>query len=82
MVLGQHDRQDEGEPGKQTIPIVEKFLHPNYDTPDRANDVALLKLKEPAVLGDTISPACLPHQGDFGDDSSYPAGKLAVRHCC
>ena len=60
--------------GKQHIPIIEKYIHPNYDTPDRANDIALLKLKTPAVLGDTVSPPCLPEQGDFGDDSTFPAG--------
>ena len=74
VVLGQHDRQDASEENKQTIPIAEKFIHPSYDNPDRANDVALLRLREPAVLGDTISPPCLPHQGDYGDESSYPAG--------
>lgn len=74
VVLGQHDRQDEGEPEKQTIAIAEKYIHPSYDSPDRANDIALLKLKEPAVLGDHVSPACIPDQGDFGDSSSFPAG--------
>ena len=72
--------QDETEAGKQTIVIQSKHLHPDYDSPDRANDIALLRLKEPAVMGDTVSPACLPEQGDFGDDSSFPEGK-EVRMC-
>ena len=42
---------------------------------DRAQDIALLKLLEPAVMGPTVSPACLPDLGDFGDDSSFPAGQ-------
>jgi hypothetical protein len=41
----------------------------------RANDVALLKLKEPAVLGSTVMPPCLPELGDFGDDSSFHPGE-------
>ena len=55
--------------------IQSKHLHPDYDSPDRANDIALLRLKEPAVMGDNVSPACLPEQGDFGDDSSFPEGE-------
>ena len=42
--------------------ITEKFIHPEYDSPARANDVALLKLETPAVMGKTLSPACLPDQ--------------------
>ena len=54
--------------------IQSKHIHPAYDSPDRANDVALLRLREPAMMGDTVSPACLPEQGDFGDQSSFPEG--------
>ena len=25
-------------------------------------------------LGDTVSPPCLPHYGDYGDESSYAPG--------
>jgi len=77
-VMGQHDRTDEHEEGKQKIDIAEKFIHPNYDTPDKANDIALLKLKTPVVMGPTISPACLPDQGDFGDDSTFPFGAECI----
>ena len=41
----------------------------------RANDVALLKLKEPAVLGSTVMPPYLPELGDFGDSSSFNPGQ-------
>ena len=78
VVVGQHDRRDEGEEGKQTITIAEKYIHPNYDSPDRAQDVALLKLVEPAVMGPTVSPPCLPDLGDFGDSSSFPAGMSCI----
>ena len=37
-------------------------------------DIALLKLETPATLGDTVSPPCLPHYGDYGDESSYAPG--------
>ena len=42
--------------------ISEKFIHPEYDNPARANDVALLKLESAATMGKTVSPACLPDQ--------------------
>ena len=59
--------QVESEAGRQTIVIQSKHIHPAYDSPDRANDIALLRLREPAMMGDTVSPACLPEQGGFGD---------------
>ena len=74
VVVGMHDRQDQAEEGREKIKIGDKFLHPDYDTPDRANDIALLKLETPATLGDTVSPPCLPHYGDYGDESSYAPG--------
>ena len=60
--------------GKQVIRIKEVFMHPQYDHPDRANDIALLKLKEPAQFSDTVSPPCIPDQDDFGDNSSFGVG--------
>ena len=71
-------REDDNEEGKQTITIADKFIHPEYDTPARANDVALLKLKEPAIIGPTVSPACLPDLGDYGDSSSFPEGASCI----
>ena len=70
-----HDRRgSEDDQDNQMIPISAKFIHPNYGTPDRAQDVALLKLRTPASLGKLTSPICLPEQGDFGDTSGFPAG--------
>ena len=54
--------------------IQSKHIHPAYNSPDRANDIALLRLREPAMMGDTVSPAYLHEQGDFGDQSSFPEG--------
>jgi hypothetical protein len=42
----------------------------------RANDVALLMLKEPAVMGPTVMLPCLPELGDYGDASSFHPGRL------
>ena len=78
VVVGQHDRRDQDEPDKQTIKIESKFLQPSYDSPDKANDVALLRLASPAVLGASVSSPCLPAQGDLGDSSSFPAGQTCL----
>jgi len=73
--LGMHDRRGgEDDADRQMIKISEKFIHPEYDSPARANDVALLKLETGALMGKTVSPPCLPDQGDFGDSSSFPEG--------
>jgi len=75
VYVGMHDRRGGAEEGdRQMIKIAAKFIHPSHDNPARANDIALLRLEEPATMGKTISPPCLPEQGDFGDESSFPAG--------
>jgi len=77
--LGMHDRRGgEDDADRQMIKISEKFIHPEYDSPARANDVALLKLETAAVMSKTVSPACLPDQGDFGDSSSFPEGANCI----
>ena len=78
-ILGMHDRRGGAEDAeRQIINIAAKFIHPDHDNPARANDLALLKLKTPGVPGKTVSPVCLPHQDDFGDSSSFPAGAPCV----
>ena len=44
-----HDRSAAEEEGRQTIKIGAKFTNENYDSPDRANDLALLKLDIPVI---------------------------------
>ena len=81
MAVGQHDRDDSSEAGKQQISIESVFIHPNYEKPSepkKSFDVALLKLKSPATLSDTVKTVCLPEVGDFGDDSSFPAGMECI----
>ena len=81
VALGQHDRDNENEPGKQYIDIEEVFMHPNYEKPGepkKSYDIALLKLKSEAELTDTVKTVCLPELGDYGDSSSFPAGMECV----
>ncbi|CAL4139337.1 unnamed protein product, partial [Meganyctiphanes norvegica] len=37
-------------------------VHPNYDTREITNDIALIHLDDPVVFGDTIKPVCLPQE--------------------
>ena len=59
-VIGQHDRREQD---KQTIKIGAKFIHPDYDNPDRDNDIALLKLSESLDIN-IYTPICLPCKND------------------
>lgn len=78
-IMGMHDRRGGmDDVDRQVVKIGAKFIHPDHDNPARANDIALLKLEEPAVMGKLVYPACLPKQGDYGDDSSFPAGSPCV----
>ena len=61
-------------PGRQNSRIEGVFIHPDYDEPDRANDIALVKITDAADFNDNVSPICLPDQDDFGDDSSFGVG--------
>ena len=38
MGLGMHDKHI-AEPSRQLIDIVAKYVHPDYDNPDRSHDV-------------------------------------------
>ncbi|GJQ80980.1 hypothetical protein Trydic_g4794 [Trypoxylus dichotomus] len=43
----------------QNIPIQAVIVHPNYNHAHSLNDIALLRLKEPAVFTDYVKPICL-----------------------
>ncbi|XP_077973771.1 chymotrypsin B-like [Styela clava] len=62
VLLGAHDKRS-AEASAQLIDIVAKYVHPQYDNPDRSHDVALVKLKTPAVLNEYVSLACEAHAG-------------------
>lgn len=43
--------------------IKDIFIHPNYSRSTTDNDIALLRLAQPATLSKTIVPICLPDSG-------------------
>ncbi|CAK8674593.1 unnamed protein product [Clavelina lepadiformis] len=72
VALGMHDRRG-NEASKQLIDVAAVYVHPQYDSPDRSHDVAMVKLKTPAVLNDDVSVACEAHK-----DWDFPANMQCV----
>ncbi|KAL6047901.1 hypothetical protein STEG23_016340 [Scotinomys teguina] len=60
--LGEYDlrRRDHWE---LDLEIKEVLVHPNYSRSTSDNDIALLRLAQPATLSKTIVPICLPNKG-------------------
>ena len=61
--VGEHDlvvRED----GEEEYIIQESILHPDYNRDTVDNDMALLRLPEPAKLGKSVALACVPEQGE------------------
>ena len=72
--LGDHNRNvDEGE---QFIQVSKIITHQSYGNSN--NDIALLRLAQPAIFGKNVQPVCLPNQGDAPKVGSkcYITGEL------
>ncbi|XP_072887838.1 proproteinase E-like [Hemitrygon akajei] len=72
VVLGEYDR-DAVEGGEQIIRPSGIFVHPQWNINCVAcgNDIALIKLAEPAVLNDKVQVACIPPYGDLLPNNFY-----------
>ena len=46
------------------LPPLQVFTHPKWDYKTSNNDITLIKLASPAVLGTTVSPVCLGETSD------------------
>lgn len=51
------------EKGEVDLDIEEVLVHPNYSRRTSDNDIALLRLAQPASLSQTVVPICLPDSG-------------------
>lgn len=72
IVAGEHDLgRDEGP--EQRIDVAEIISHENFDYDIIANDVCLLRLKEPLVFNDEVQPVKLPEQ-----DQAFESGDAIV----
>ncbi|XP_031792395.1 vitamin K-dependent protein C isoform X4 [Piliocolobus tephrosceles] len=60
--LGEYDLR-RWEKWELDLDIEEVFIHPNYTKSTTDNDIALLRLAQPATLSQTIVPICLPDSG-------------------
>uniref|UniRef100_G1S0R4 Vitamin K-dependent protein C n=1 Tax=Nomascus leucogenys TaxID=61853 RepID=G1S0R4_NOMLE len=60
--LGEYDLR-RWEKWELDLDIEEVFVHPNYSKSTTDNDIALLRLAQPATLSQTIVPICLPDSG-------------------
>lgn len=60
MRLGDIDLQSASEDASpETFGIIERFIHPNYNSPAQYNDIALLRLDRNVIFNEYISPICL-----------------------
>ncbi|XP_063293409.1 chymotrypsin B-like [Pelobates fuscus] len=71
VVLGEHDRGSSAEK-IQSLAVSKVFTHPQWDSNAITNDIALIKLATPAVLGNTVNPVCL------GGSQHQEGGRLCV----
>ena len=60
--LGAHRRETK-EDTTQEITVAQIKIHPQYNTNDNANDIALIKLDKEAVLGPGVGLICLSDDG-------------------
>ncbi|KAF5406332.1 Transmembrane protease serine 3 [Paragonimus heterotremus] len=61
--IGEHDLLDDSVPHYDS-PVEKIVTHPFYTDLSSGNDIALIKLKKPVRLNNTVSIACLPELGD------------------
>lgn len=61
--LGEHDFGSK-DGSEKNMRLEKDFPHPDFDYETISNDIALLKLKRPIEMGDTIGFACLP-EGEY-----------------
>jgi len=63
-------------PHQYFIDVNEVYVHPEFESINFANDVALLLMDKPIVFGRRVSPVCLP--GPPGTDTDVEFGKECV----
>uniref|UniRef100_A0A4W3JWE7 chymotrypsin n=1 Tax=Callorhinchus milii TaxID=7868 RepID=A0A4W3JWE7_CALMI len=72
VVLGEHNRRSSDEP-IQMKTIAKVFTHPGWSRRTLQNDIAVVKLSDPADLTLHVSPVCLPAATD-----DFPASMKCV----
>ncbi|GIY11809.1 plasma kallikrein [Caerostris darwini] len=72
VALGAHNADTDPAP----VAISDIIMHPKYYNKTYLNDIALVRLQEPATLGDKVKVACMPPYPKFtsADDNAVVAG--------
>ncbi|KAM5132231.1 chymotrypsin-C-like [Mantella aurantiaca] len=76
VYLGKHSLETAEEDGSIAISPEKIIVHENWSSFLILNDIALIKLSQPAPLSDSIQPACLPSNGALlaNDSPSFVTG--------
>merc|ERR1712223_2016425 len=67
ILAGAHNVREDSEPDRVEISSYNGWTHPQWDSNDLSNDLALIRLPEKITFNDYITPACLPKAGQTAD---------------
>jgi len=74
--LGEYDFNIKNETKFIDHRVTDIRLHPDYDVATHVNDIAIMKLKTPAVYSSIIRPICLPKKNiEVYNKNAVVAGK-------
>merc|ERR1719260_480936 len=68
VMAGAHNVRASSEPNRVEITSYNGWTHPEWNTQDLSNDLALIELPSPIDFNDYIKPSCLPSTGDTADE--------------
>merc|ERR1719341_1618024 len=69
VMAGAHNVRASSEPHRVEITSYNGWTHPQWNTQDLSNDLALIELPSPIDINDYIKPSCMPSAGDTADAS-------------
>merc|ERR1711892_549653 len=64
VMAGAHNVRDASEPHRVEVTSFNGWTHPQWNTQDLSNDLALIELPSPMEFNDYISPSCMPMAGE------------------
>merc|ERR1712106_719560 len=64
VMAGAHNVRDASEPHRVEVTSFNGWTHPQWNTQDLSNDLALIELPSPMEFNDYISPSCMTMAGD------------------
>lgn len=61
--MGEHDVTTNAETSFTRVLKISSYTsHPNYETKNNSNDIALLRTEKPMIFNDGVQPSCLPYR--------------------